>query len=267
MLATDNYPTEGTVMKLLAVLLCLLTLATSAVASDSRITFATLNWAPYAAESLPSHGFTSAILTEACKRAGYTAEFHFMPWTRAMEEVRIGEYDALYNAYCSAERAKTYAMSVPYYQTKLMLATTIDKDITYDGTTESLHPYRIGVVRGYVNTEAIDSDTQLKKDEAENDLMNLKKLLNGRVDIIAIDEFQALYLLKHNPTIQKSNQQLRFLKPVLEKKPIHVMFSRNTPNWEEKLRRFNQGLEQIIDDGTLNRLMIQYGIAVQYNEN
>lgn len=249
-------------MKFLAVILCFLAFAIPAQASESNLSFATLNWEPYAAESLPNFGFASAIVAEASKRAGFNAEFYFIPWTRAMAEVKIGKYDALFNAYDSEQRRIDYGVSLPYYQTQLVLCTTTDTDIEYDGSTQSLHKYRFGVVRGYVNTKAIDNDTELIKDEAENDRMNLNKLVNGRVDVIAIDKYQALYLIKNDPAIQDAPKKIRFLSPVLEMKPIHVMFSKKTPDWAEKLHRFNHALDTVIKDGTINDIMLEYGIAV-----
>lgn len=233
-------------------------------ANEPTLTFATNYWAPYAAEELPGYGLSSAIISEACKRTGLKIEFEFVPWVRAMEMTKSGKYDAFFNAYHSEYRARTYAASEPYFQTQLVLCTLKESDIQYDGSTKSLYPYKLGVVRGYVNTAAIDNDESIKKDAADNDVLNLKKLLRGRVDLIAIDKYQALHLIKNNPTIEADMHDIKFLSPDLGKKSLYVMFSKNKPDWEIHLKRFNRGLREIKHDGTLNELMILYGVSVPY---
>ncbi len=250
---------------LMSLLFILVLLVEPAGAMDSRLAFTTNNWAPYAAERLHGGGLTAAIVTEACKRVGLKVDFHFMPWNRSMDAVKQGQYDAIYNAYYSAERAKNYAMSKPYFQTQLVLCSKANTNIEYDGTTQSLHKYRIGVVRGFVNTDAIDSDADITKDTADNDILNLRKLLHDRVDLIIIDKYQAIHLIKNNPTIEADIRDIHFISPSLESKKLHVLFSKNKPGWKSNLHLFNQGLDEIKKDGTLNDIMAAYGFSVPHN--
>lgn len=243
-----------------------LLLTTPIHADDSKISFATVNWEPYAGEALNNYGLSTVIIKEACKRVGLTPSFHFMPWNRAMAQTRDGKYDAVYNAYFSKERAEHYAISEPYFRTILTLCTTIKQSINYDGSVESLKPYRLGLVRGFVNTEEIDQASYLKKDTAETDVLNLRKLLHGRVDMIVIDKYQAIHLVKNNPTIEADIRDIRFITPILEEKTLHVLFSKEKPDWLDKLKRFNKGIMDIQADGTLNDIMFRFGFFVPHKE-
>ncbi|GAB7023170.1 substrate-binding periplasmic protein [Salidesulfovibrio brasiliensis] len=236
-----------------------LTLWASPAFSQEAVRFATVEWQPYAGEYLPEHGIGSAIIAEACKRAGIEATFHFLPWKRAMAEVATGKYDALYSAYDSKSRRETYAMSKPYLHGQMVLCARKDKEIHWDGTVDSLRPYSLGVVLGYVNTPAIDKAHFLQKDTAPSDLLNLTKLLKGRLDLVVIDLYQAIYLLKNSPVLMGGVSDVKFLSPALEKKGIHVMFSKANPGWEDLLERFNKGLEQIEEDGTKDAVMAKLG--------
>ena len=109
---------------------------------------------------------------------------------------------------------------------RLVLCARKSSRVAWDGTLESLRPYRLGVVMGYVNTPAIDGADFLQKDTTTSDLLNLKKLLGGRLDAIVIDQFQAIYLLKNNPMLIQGLADVEFLQPPLEQKGIHVLFSR-----------------------------------------
>lgn len=231
-------------------------------APGQTLTFATVNWEPYAGETLPDKGITSVIIAKACKLAGLEAEFRFMPWPRAMDETRSGKYDAVYNAYFSKYRDSHFGISEPYFTTHLTLCTKADTTIRYDGSVESLLPYRLGVVRGFVNTEAIDQEKSIMKDEAINDVMNLNKLLHNRVDLIVIDKYQALHLVKNNPTIEADVNDIRFISPKLDTKKLHVLFSKETRGWQSIMRRFNNALRKMKSDGTIDELMLRFGFVL-----
>jgi polar amino acid transport system substrate-binding protein len=227
--------------------------------STKIMTFATVNWEPYAADNLPGNGFTSEILAEVCKKAGYEAKFVFLPWKRAMLAVEQGNYDALYSAYYSDERAETYAITDPYVKSPLVLCARAKSVIKYDGTVASLKPYKVGVVSGYVNTKAIDSADYLMKDESVNDLENLIKLIQGRVDVIVIDRFVATQYLKTSPAVQAGLDDVVFLSPPLEEKPVFAMFSKKNPDFKEKVAAFNKGLKAVEQDGTMDAILKKYG--------
>lgn len=229
------------------------------VSAMEEISFATVNWEPYSGEFLPGYGVGSAIIEEACRRVGLKASFHFMPWKRAMEEVRRGKYDALYSAYFSEERNQVYGISKPYMNGPLVLSVRKGTQLEWDGTVRSLQPYRIGVVRGYVNTSEIDKADYLKKDEATSDLLNLRKLLRKRIDVIIIDKFTAIHALKSNPTLEANVKDVQFLEPPLDIRNIHVMFSKNRPDWEKHLEMFNKGLSAFQEDGTKDMILEKYG--------
>lgn len=251
--------------RLLTTLILGLTLwSGQALGGKTELTFVTLNWAPYAGMSLHKQGITTEIIREACKEADITPHIRFTSWVRALKETRAGTYDVTYNAYFSKERENNYGISDPYFLTQLVLCARADSQVDFDGTTQSLHPYKLGVVQGFVNTEEIDTDTELVKVVAESDAANLRNLLAKRVDVIVIDKYQALHLVKNNPTIEGDASSIRILSPQLELKYIHALFSKKHPQWEENLRRFNRGLHTIKNNGILNKLMQVFGISVPH---
>lgn len=221
-----------------------------------NVSLAVLNWNPYAGEKLENYGFGAEIISEAFSRSGYTTEFHFMPWMRALKDTEIGKYDAVCFGYYSKQRAKTYAFSEPYAQSSLVLYKHKDSQISYS-TLEDLKPYQIGVVRGFVNTVEFDSADYLQKQEVHNEVLNMKKLLNKRVDLIVIDKFIAQYLL--NTMFKENKEDFEALEPPLETKPLYLMFSRNVKKFVQKLEDFNLGLQKIESDGTIDIIMEKHG--------
>ncbi|WP_243358018.1 substrate-binding periplasmic protein [Fundidesulfovibrio terrae] len=235
----------------------------SLAAAPKVMTFVSLNWEPYAAETIPGNGFTTEIIAEACKRAGYEAQFTFMPWKRVLAETEAGDFDALFNAYHSEDRARRYALSEPYAASPLVVCAKAGSGVRYDGTLESLKPYRIGVVAGYVNTPEFDGASFLNKEETLSDITNLKKLIQGRVDLIVIDKYTAIQLLKSSPTLEAGLSDVVFLSPELDNKPLYAMFSRKKDGYREKRDAFNRGLKAVQQDGTVNAILEKYGFSRQ----
>lgn len=223
-----------------------------------EICMTSCDWAPYTAENLKNYGFTAEIIKAALKQVGYTVTFKFFPWKRALKTVLGGKCDAVFSAYYSAERAEKYALSDPYIEGGIYLCTLKDKNIEYK-TLKDLAPYNIGVVLGYANTDEFDSADYLKKDPAPSDLLNLKKLIKGRTDLIVIDKYVALHNLKNSPYLEGDLRSIKFLEPPLKVMPVHAMFSKAIPGYEKKVSDFNKGLKEIKENGTLDKILQDHG--------
>jgi len=224
--------------------------------AEKTISFAVSEFPPYISKELKNYGFTSEIVTEAFSRAGYTVKTSFMPWQRALLKVAEGKYDAAYPAYYSQEREQTYAFSKPFATGPIGFYIRKDTHITYK-TLHDLQPYTIGVVRGYVNTPEFDAATYLRKDMADDDEQNLRKLVKKRVDLIIIDKFTAQYIL--NTVIPEAKTLLEFLEPPLEVKQFHLLVSKSVAGYQQTLQDFHHNLQQMLEDGTIARILKQHG--------
>jgi len=65
--------------------------------SAEMITMVTCNWQPFQGEDLPKQGFTAEIARQALNRKGHTFKLIFRPWARAVDQVKKGNYVALFN--------------------------------------------------------------------------------------------------------------------------------------------------------------------------
>lgn len=240
------------------VTLVLLSSVSQGIANEKTVSLAVLDWKPYAGEELEKFGFGSQVLIAAFKRVGYNVTFNFMPWVRALKDTEIGKYDAVCYGYHSDSRSKIYALSNPFIESSLVFYKHKDSNISYR-SLQDLKPYRIGLVRGYVNTEQFDAADYLIKEEVSNETLNLKKLLNKRVDLILIDKFVAQYLI--NTVFYKNKPDFELISPPLKIHPLYVMFSKQVKNYDQKLKDFNNGLEQIIADGTRSKIMEAHGFT------
>ena len=228
-----------------------------ATVSAQELTFATLNWEPYIGQKLEDEGFVAEIVRAAFQRSGYDkVTFLFYPWARTLKASQAGLVDGYLPEYYASSIEAHHLFSAPFPGGPLVFLKLKAKDIPYHSLPD-LKPYKIGVVRGYVNTREFDMADFLNKEEVANDLQNLKKLLAGRVDLIVIDKYVGDHLLDTRLPGRKQNTD--FLDPPLGVNDLYVCFSKKK-NYAETLRNdFNAGLRQIREDGTLMQIMNKKG--------
>jgi polar amino acid transport system substrate-binding protein len=227
------------------------------VTQAETLKIATLDWEPYVGKILKGEGFNTEIITEAFKRAGYTVKIDFMQWDKAIEDATKGSYDAVFPEYYSKDRAKNFIYSNFFSNSLLVFFKRKSSNITYK-TLKDLTPYKIGVVKGYINTEEFDKASYLKKVEAETDEENLRKIAKGELDLIVIDKLVAQYLIKTK--IPEASGKLESIEPPLIIHPLFVIFPKKLPASEKRAKEFNKAYESMEKDGSIKPIMVKSGL-------
>ncbi|MDZ7750054.1 MAG: transporter substrate-binding domain-containing protein [Halofilum sp. (in: g-proteobacteria)] len=237
-----------------AALLCAALLSTPASARE--VVLCTLNWEPYYGENLPRDGFFTEIVRTAFQRAGHSVTVEFMPWARAMLEVKQGDRDVLLGAYYNEERAQTYIASDPIYTDEVGLVALDSLGRSRFDSLRGFTDYTIGYGRGYSVNEAFDNADYLDKEPEESQVLNLRKLYAGRIDMIA-GSFASIRYLANGEG--HDVDRLVFLEPPLNENTLHIMVSRAIEDGEALLADFHEGLAGIRADGTYERILEEMG--------
>ena len=132
-------------------------LTTTSVAQARDITMLTLNWAPHYGEDLPEQGLTTALVKAAFKADGHNAGIEFVPWSRALKEVEEGKADVVMGAYYNEERTTKYVYSDVIYHLNVGLIAGASVNKTRFDSLQELAEYKIGVSRGFANSEEFDA--------------------------------------------------------------------------------------------------------------
>ncbi len=221
------------------------------------VVMCTLNWEPYYGQELPRNGFFTAIVKTAFERGGHRAKAQFMPWPRAMLEVKQGDRDVLLGAYYNEERADTYIASDSIYTDEVGIVTRSSLvDIREFNSLRELSEYTIGHGRGYAVNDEFDNAEYLNKEPEKSQVLNLRKLYAGRIDMIAGSFASIRYLANREG---HDVDELVFLEPTLNENTLHIMFSRAIEDGEELLADFHRGLREIRQDGTYDRILADMG--------
>jgi ABC-type amino acid transport substrate-binding protein len=230
-----------------------------------KVELATLEWEPYIGENLPQKGFVHEIVTEAFRSMGYDVNITFYPWARALAVATSGKVDGLFPEYYDESRTGNFVYSAPFQGGPVGFLVRKDSGIRFPSdprkdmtaTLQGMKSYHFGVVRGYINTKAFDAADFLMKDETVTDEQNVQKLIARRVDLIFIDQYVARHLIETR--FPEARNDLEFLEPALEIKPLYIAFSLRTPDHDQQMRDFNEGMAKLQKSGVLKAILKRHG--------
>ncbi len=234
-------------------------------AGTKKITLTTLDWEPYIGEKLPGHGYVYEIIFEAFKSVGYQVNIQFYPWARAVETAKSGRADGLFPEYYDEGRKAEFVFSNSFPGGPVGFMIRKDSGITFpadprrkqEKVLRGMKQYTFGVVRDYINTREFDAASYLKKDVSDSDEQNIRKLHAKRIDLIFIDKYVAQFLIKTK--FSQYANDLVFMDPPLEVKPLYIVFSKKAPGCEQKVKDFNTGLNNLAKKGMIRAIMKKHG--------
>lgn len=209
-------------------------------------------------------GYGVDLVKEALKRAGHKATVAIVPWKRGLMMTRTGEIDGLFYTVRNDEREKWFHFPDEY----LIMETTvmvkrIDDNIDISPDHFNYSGLSLGIGRGYYYGPKLKAFLEqarfLKIEEANTIDLNLKKLLEGRIDMFLADAVSIAHFLKDG-----SKSDMAEVVADAQGEPIvfdsvksYLAFSRKTTTRNE-VRRFSEALRLMKEDGTYNRIINEY---------
>jgi polar amino acid transport system substrate-binding protein len=246
-------------MKKIALLLFVMTMLFSATAfaGPKTITAAADPWLPFINPDSPSKGLSLEICTAAFKTQGYDVKLEIVPWVRAENGVKNGEYDILPNTWMTTKRKAYLAYSEPYASNQVKFIKKKGNPFEFNGLS-SLSGKVVGIVRGYGYSTEFMNDPAFEREPSTEFMTNIMKVVAGRIDLALEDELVA------KATIKKTDSSLlnkiEFTRNPLSSNDLHVTSGLANPRHKEIIDAFNKGLKEIKSNGTYKKIMAKYGI-------
>jgi polar amino acid transport system substrate-binding protein len=219
----------------LFLLLAFSLLACPVGAQDKPVTLAYVDFPPY---EYQEGGAPKGLLVEAVqdifKRANVSLELVFMPFTRALEEVKTGHVDGVFNCYKTKERLPDLDYTDPIIDNPLVFFTKQDSTWSFDGRLESLAEMRIGAMLGYTYGEGFDRADKFTLDRVTSHEANFHKLALGRIDAYPCDRLVGLYIIQK----EKLAGKVQMLPTPLKVMKGHIAFTKG--KHEAVIAKLNQ---------------------------
>ncbi|BAJ02582.1 substrate-binding periplasmic protein [Shewanella violacea] len=215
-----------------------------------------LYWPPYSGKQLVDQGAVIAITRAALNVMGHELSVDFYPWSRA---VRLASRDdSMYLGYLPEYSYPTpaFIFSESLGVSPLGLLERQTHPIRWPKFAD-LNQYTLGVVRGYVNTVALDIMIKQGVQPVEvvsSDAHNVKKVATGRVDGAVIDVHVLRYILARDD-FKPLAAKLQINQKLLEEKKLYIAF-KNSQDGHKWRNIVNTGLTKIDAKSILDQYMI-----------
>jgi polar amino acid transport system substrate-binding protein len=238
---------------------------TSMCEAETTLIIATSDYPPYVSER-PEDSFLTAIFHAVGKEMGVIFTFTFLPWKRC--EIAVENLDAWgaipYSR--TPEREKIFYFSDYLYvgQTLFFAYSPEGRkpQIPYTKLTD-LKSYRIGGVIGYYY-ESWFRDAGLNVEYVASEEQNFRKLQRGRIDLFPVGEGTGWYRIKELFPPEEVEKFFTLSKPLRAGGGDFLMTSKEYPESQTLLNRFNAALKTIKDTGVYQQILDRYGIVVTY---
>jgi len=239
----------------------LLTLASTALALDApakapdtvkRIRLVATEFPPYTSEAIVDGGTAVAITRAALERVGVGLELGYRPWARALNEVQGGLWDGVIGAWHSRERESFLSFPQALGITNRIGFMARAGSSHAVGDLSKLGHLKIGTVRDYASPPAFEQ-AKLRRDEALDDISNMRKLLAGRIDLALIDKGVAFHLLQTQ--MRDAAPSFTWLEPALADVPLYTALSKRSTGLQAQMAALNKGLAELQSSGELARLL------------
>ncbi|MDT8998889.1 transporter substrate-binding domain-containing protein [Paucibacter sp. APW11] len=225
----------------------------------------TTEFPPYMSEQMPEQGVVVAITRAALASQGWRLELAFRPWARVLSELEQGQHDAVLGVWFQTERERYVDYSRPtgiatpigFYAVRAGVDAGIGASTAGGRAPLDLAGKRIATVTGYANPPSFEqacAEQRCRQERGSSDLVNLRKLLAGRVDLVLIDKGVAAHLIASNRPSLRGAEQLFWLDPPIERMPLHLGVSKALAKHQQLRALLDQGLLAIERSGELERI-------------
>jgi polar amino acid transport system substrate-binding protein len=198
----------------------------------------------YVKDDMTMTGFDVAVGEAIAKELGLEPVQKRIKFKGIVEGVKTGRADAAVASHTiNDQRAKHVSFSTPYYYSGPQIFTRPDSDIK---TVEDLEGKEVAVAKGSTYAETAEKYTKNIK-MYDSDITALKALSTGRHDAVITDFVTGKSAAKGGFDIV--GQQL------IERSEQAVVIPQDNPLL---LKRVNEALEKLRQDGTLEKISIDY---------
>lgn len=219
------------------------------------------NWFPMNGEpGSAKPGYMIELAEKIFSAAGHTVDYKLMPWERAVDSVRKGEFDCVVGAY------KDDAPDFVYPQAEWGMDSTVffkkaDSSWTYTGL-DSLKGLKTAVLSGYAYGEdfdkfIVDNPQSFDAIGANNGLENnIKKLKAGRVDIVA-----------ESPSVMGAKLKEMGVSGIVsagalgEATEMYIACSPAKESSKDYVKLIDEGTSKMLASGEFTKILESYGIS------
>lgn len=232
--------------------------------ANAGITLLTEDTPPvnYLDENHKVAGLSVELVQEMARRVGDPGKIEVVPWARGYRDAQERPNTALFSTGWSPERDSLFKWVGPLVTKEIVLYKKKGNNLSINNLEDAKKVAHIGTYRDDYKEQLLEQEGFTNLDSTVDDIVNLKKLLAGRIDL-----WISTTILP-GPTCKRAGINPDDIEPVLTIKKIlnYLAFS---PQTEDIIvAKWQQALDAMRKDGTVARIHQKYGLKVdQANMN
>lgn len=236
-----------------------LTFYRDSLAEPLTISIATGEFPPLYTETTETNGVVLQVVAEAFASVDIQVAYEFVPWARANRYAQTGKTDASCCWFEQVERASFAHYSNPVFSYSYSFFHLTTTEFNWE-TIEDLIGIPLGATISYTYTTEFtqaEKDEVITVDRVASDLLNLKKLLYGRIVAFPLNTDVGYYLIQKNFEPEQQAQFTHHPKPLF-KNFVHLVFPKRNEQSTRLLALFNNGLRIIKNNGAYQKILTDY---------
>lgn len=232
-------------------LLLITLLWTNAVYADSvNLIYHTFSPYEFKSKGKPA-GIMVNVVQSIFKKADIPLELKFMPFKRALQQVKRGENDGLFILYKTNERMEYFDYTEPLLNSPLVFFVRKDSNIRFEKLSD-LKGLKIGIMRGYTYGAKFDNYPDYTLEPADSHESNLKKLMMGRTDAYICDKLVGI------STALKENimSELKTLPVPLKVMTLYMVFTKG--KHQDLIDKINPIIKSMTNSGQIDNFIDRF---------
>ncbi len=194
-------------------------------------------------------GFTTEIVREIQKRVGNSSHIKIYPWKRAYN-MALKEPDiVLFTASRNPDREGRFHWIIQVTTRRSAFWSKAGSHLKISSLEDARQVISIGVLRGGNREKYLRLRGFTNLEPATEEVLNLKKLLAGRIDLIFLSTIEAATLATING-IPFSEIKPKF---TVYSNDSYIMMSKNGTSYET-VKMWKNAAQQVKDDGTFKKI-------------
>ena len=222
-------------------------LVLSLTSAQAEIRVITEEFPPYdfMGESGEVEGVSTDVVRAVLEHLGIDVKIEIFPWARAYKMVTQDPNTMLFSVVRAEEREPLFhwvgvVCDVRSYLYKLKSR----DDITAEKLSD-LKKYSIGVVRGWAGQKYLEKNGFKHLQKVAGSDLNIKKLINGRVDLIEDYDANLIFRMKRLGLDPNLVEQVYFNTEISGQ--LYAVLSKNTP--DDVVKKFKDAFMAVHEDG------------------
>lgn len=210
-------------------------------------------WPPFTGEE-GSPRVAVDLVQMALLRSGYASSSTIAVGesTDIVEQIRKGDFDGSAALWKTPEREASLLFSLPYLENRLVLVGREGSPVDAKSVSE-LRGKRVATVQAYAYGGVLDAKIGPELVPGESDLGNIRKLLDGEVDYVLVDELLIHHIFQARGADAEASLDVgRF--PLVSRK-LHFAVRKDFDGAAELIDAFDREIRSMIMDGAYHRAL------------